>query len=243
MEILIIILIGSLIILTLWNILTIRSYKNKMTSESQLNDGKYFELKYKMEFMIAVFSIIIAFVGFLGYRSFDKIKNEITDNIQKDIAPITFDLKKAKIDVTRIDSTLKQSSSIYTNLYSNLSRLENKISSRSNDFDNLNEKIKNISDRNILKRNFYIIDNLKFNWKESKDWLKDMTYYYKDLTTNIGDKLPVFTKPPIIIITPTSQTDIIIYQVTNEYVKFLPGATYDDEADVLTWLMVIIENN
>jgi len=75
----IIILVGvSLLVFSIWNLISLkRLSKNSTKKDKQLNDSKYYELKYKSEFIIAVFSIVATVAGILGYNSITSAKNEI----------------------------------------------------------------------------------------------------------------------------------------------------------------------
>ena len=241
MEPLIIILIVSLIILTLWNILTLRSYKKKISNEAQLNDGKYFELKSKIEYMIATFLVVATVIGILGYTNLDNVKRELKADFQKKVDSLYTSIKEAEVRISKIDTTLKNFSSISVNLYSNISNLENRIAHGNSSINSLNDKIKNINEKNILKRNFYTVD-YQINLKNVQD-LSDMKCFFKDMITNFGDKLPEFNKPPIILITPTNGIDLTVREVTKGYVQLAEGTTWVENPMNITLTLVIIENN
>ena len=73
-----------------------------------INDGRYFELKYKIELYVIVISLIYAISGFLGYSFYSKFNERVNNDYkivadQKDSTLVHYNKLKE-----RIDSTAKQ---------------------------------------------------------------------------------------------------------------------------------------
>lgn len=73
-----------------------------------INDGRYFELKYKIELYVIVISLIYAISGFLGYSFYIKFNERVNNDYkivadQKDSILVHYNKLKE-----RIDSTAKQ---------------------------------------------------------------------------------------------------------------------------------------
>lgn len=77
--ILLIILIISLIVFLIWNIFL---YNKKVLIRNESKE--FFELKYQLQFYVAVFSVLIGVLSFLGYSSYNDIVNKVKDEISKD---------------------------------------------------------------------------------------------------------------------------------------------------------------
>ncbi|GAA3646012.1 hypothetical protein GCM10022397_33640 [Flavivirga jejuensis] len=51
-------------------------------------------MKYKYEFIVAVFSIIVAVRRLLGYHSIDRAKEEIKKELSSELKPLNFLIKE-----------------------------------------------------------------------------------------------------------------------------------------------------
>ncbi len=258
MEKLITILIVILIIFTLWNIINVRSFKKILSNnENRLADDKYFELKYKIEFLIAAFSGIVIVVGYLGYGSLDNAENELKKNMQDSLKVFEISLKEKQDSIEKIGSQLNNFNLIQSvffkeqskfsktqfDLRTDLSKQENRISTGKNEIDSLDKKIKTINSKNILNQNFYLIDNVKFNMAEEDKVDLTNTFYFKDLSTSLGDKLPEFKKPPIVFVAASINVRFIVTEITTEYVKLYMSENYIPIDNLTSFNMVVIVSN
>lgn len=112
--ILLLTLIISLIVFLIWNIIL---FKKKISTKNEFKE--YFELKYQLQFYVAVFSVLIGVFSFLGYSSYndivDKVKNEISKDtesskqeINTKILATQNELSKISIENERIKETNKE---------------------------------------------------------------------------------------------------------------------------------------
>ena len=99
--ILLIILIFVLIVSLIWNIFL---FNKKISSK---NDSKeYYELKYQLQFYVAVFTVLIGVFSFLGYSSYNDIVDKVKNEISKETEDILDSSKKeinSKIQSTQND--------------------------------------------------------------------------------------------------------------------------------------------
>lgn len=87
-SVLIFILIIALIVFLIWNIIL---FKTKVNSK---NDSReYLELKYQLQFYVAVFSVLIGVFTFLGYSSYNDIVEKVKNEISKETDSIVIDTK------------------------------------------------------------------------------------------------------------------------------------------------------
>jgi len=92
---LLITLIISLIVFLIWNIFL---YYKKISKRNESKE--YYELKYQLQFYVAVFSVLIGVLTFLGYSSYNEIVNKVTDEISKNTESSKQEIN-AKISATQ----------------------------------------------------------------------------------------------------------------------------------------------
>jgi len=198
--VILLIIIGiAILILNIWNLISLKQLENNSTStNNQLNDSKYYELKFKSEFIIAVFSIVAAVGGLLGYNTITSAE----ENIKKDFLSKT----------TFIDSLITQTEERILEKDSILEKIENrqdlinktipendaKLHSQENQIDLIQKTLTELNQNNKVKQSFYLIQSLEIK-KDMRGMPENKTFYFKDLKTNIGDVLPTFNKLPFLI--------------------------------------------
>ncbi len=239
----ILIIIGiSLLVLMGWNLISLKRLRDTTHTIKELNDPRYYELKYKQEFFIAVVSVIGTALVVFGYNSIHSVEKALSDEFNKktEATNAKMDIVSGRSDslIKSFDSALNVRLSITNN---KLSSIENNSASLAtvtekklrqtqllvNNYNNSLEslktqqseiekrntlsdqqikdiinRIKELNNKNILKQNYYLVDSLYFDidkyFMANTDELQYATYYFKDMHTTLGDKLPKFTKPPFI---------------------------------------------
>lgn len=193
MIILLIIVGISLLILNIWNLITLNHLnKNLDKTDNQLNDSKYFELKYKSEFIIAVFSIIIAVGGLLGYNTLKSAKNEIKSNLISKTKSIDSTLNQTAKRIEKKDSILEKIILKQKLINESIPLNDEKIRNQENRINSIQNTINELNENNKIKQSFYLIKSIKLIEDEQ-------IFYFKDLRTTIDDRLPKFSKIPFII--------------------------------------------
>lgn len=102
-SVLIFILIITLIVFLIWNIIL---FKTKVNSK---NDSReYLELKYQLQFYVAVASVLIGVFTFLGYSSYNDIVENVKNEISKETDSIVIDtkskIKNTEFQLSKISS-------------------------------------------------------------------------------------------------------------------------------------------
>lgn len=71
-------------VFTYWNRVSISRHLKHFTSRSSssLADDKYFELRSKQEYIIAVAAIIVSLATFFGYQGLKTIKEDLNNEVQ-----------------------------------------------------------------------------------------------------------------------------------------------------------------
>ena len=65
---------------------------------------------------------------------------------------------------------------------------------------------------------------MKFAIKESDNYYK---YYFKDLTTIVGDKLPIFSTAPFLVAVPENASQIAVTNITRDYFEIVLYSSID----------------
>jgi len=163
-----------------------------------LDDEKYFELKYKLEFLTASFWVMVAIGGLLGYNTLKDAKEEVKTEFSNELEALTDQLEKVKEEIGSNDSTAK-------NLRKEFPELEKLVSQ-------LQARIKLINSKNILKQNYYVV-----RYIDKPDWKKDVfMVFFKDLKTSSGDRLPKFVSSPVVMVSANAGSLPTITNITKE---------------------------
>ncbi|MBA6156750.1 hypothetical protein H3Z83_09510 [Tenacibaculum sp. S7007] len=248
MTFLLIIIGISLLVFNIWNLISLNSLKkNSSKKDKQLNDAKYYELKYKSEFIVAVFSIIVAVAGLLGYNTLNSAKDEIKFDLLKKTKSIDSIINITEKRIKLKDSLLHNIELKQNIINSKIPVNEEKVNAQNYQIYQIQKVISDLNKNNKIKQSFYLVRDLSL--EINKDYYN--TYRFEDLKTNIGDRLPKFVNKPFIIIIPESTTHLANIRTDNVTVdKFsatiVGGYTSlnnsDDEPDKFKFSIMIIES-
>lgn len=277
MIILLVVIGVAILIFNIWNIVVLRRLNNSSTAKDiPLNDAKYYELKYKSEFIVAVFSVIVAVGGLLGYESLQSAKNEVKSDLLTKMRSIDSLVTQTELRIKRKDSLLFEIESKQDIINSAIPINEEKLQKQNVQLRKLMYTINDLNDNNKIKQSFYLVRDLKIKnnkgikvttqeiqiyrdtlppekraaengMKKTLAIKQETGQYYKfdDLKTNLGDKLPKFTKIPFIISIPESSFGLEIYNVTLDgfYVDIASGTKWSvGEEEIFNFSLMIIEN-
>jgi hypothetical protein len=181
--IIIIILLVAILVSSMYNILIFRR-REKTLNNTDLDSSKYFELKYRIEYLTTIVPIVIVFLGIMGYREVDSIEKGINSKIDEKVKP-------------KLDSLDKQIAFLQNrqqNVKSGLDTSFQSLSDFKTSFQELQKKMTGIEGKDIIRQNIYIVRNLKT--KRNGDFEQ---YNFKEITTITGNKLPDFKTIPTIL--------------------------------------------
>jgi Ca2+/Na+ antiporter len=233
-TIVLLIAISCLICLFVWNSLNFKTLKKLSTQkDKELNDAKYWELKYKYEFLIAIVALITAAAGFLGYNSLQSIEIAVKGDFNKKVDSVRLALNKtstdinakllsAKDSVQNLNGRVRNSQSQLKTNAEALSKLikqqlELKVSGYQSkkSLSDLSNQLDSINGKNKIKREFYLIPNIEFKGELAVN-NKYAKLKFSELRTITGDRLPVFKRPPIILSALVNTTEFKIMSIDNE---------------------------
>src|SRR5688572_7869958 len=94
MTIVFVLLVIVLLILSIWNHLIFRNLKS--VKEDEIKDARFWELNYKMDYLVAVAAMGAAVLVFLGYESLQSAKQAAKSEIDKELITIREDIISAQ---------------------------------------------------------------------------------------------------------------------------------------------------
>lgn len=240
------VLLIVLISFSIWNLLTLRKLKKQHNSNVQMTDDRYYELKYKMEYITTIVIVVLSVGGYFGYQWFGSIKDDAAKNLQEKTKDFESKLDSVKFQLNVADYKINNYDGKFTKFNQDAIRIEgnqkdiidkqkqitSNLKFSKEDLGTLSNKIDVIKNKNILKQNFYIIEDIIFNTQ------KQNTFYFKNLSTTTGDKLPVFNKAPFISVSSAEGINFNIKKITTEYIELEAFTTYTDNIEVKFSIML-----
>jgi hypothetical protein len=237
--------IFALVIIIAWNGYTFWSLKkHSHLSEKILNDSKYWELKYKYEFIVAIIGLVTATAGFVGYNTFSSIKTELTRNTKSKVDSVELEFNK-KVD--SISLALQQATGNVIKVKDELSNTSIDLKKYKSYFDHykidqklllnnsklshvqleaLNKQLQIVKNNAILKQPFYFITGYPIKGGDG--------YYsinFSDLVTVTGLKLPQFKQTPLILFSPSDDFSFIPLKANTLGFKFMANLIGDSSFD------------
>lgn len=217
----------------IWNIININGIKKDATKTYVLNDAKYWELKYKIQYLITATSIILFVAAYLGYQSVRDVKNDLKNEFQssldsskRDLSRIFETQKILNSKMAAADSSILQAEDAILGLMGREKNLSGSLSMSKSNLSQLMERITEINSKNILQQNIYIVDNVPYSIDQYWEFKK---YYFKDLTSNTGQPLPLFNKPPFIFSVSNQGFTFALRKITKDSFEMSVSAASDPE--------------
>jgi hypothetical protein len=191
MTFLIVIGIAALVY-NVWNTIVLKNFFKTSFRREQINDQKYWELKYKIQSLVTIFVIIVGIGGYLGISTVDDLKKSIS----KELKP---QLDSATVMVASLKDTLNTYKDVMQNLKSNSEQVSSSLKMSKGSLEILTKTINEINRKNKIQSAVYVVNDIPVN-TELSAVDKQATFYFADFATASGDKLPIFTKPPNVIV-------------------------------------------
>jgi hypothetical protein len=196
-----------------------KTIEQKNISEN-LDIDKYYELKWRINTLLTLGTIIGVMIGYLGFD----IKSELAFKFTE------YKTKTEYLDslITVLNNKTTAIDSLSNSIERDFSEQIKKVDKYKSDIAslqaNVKKDIKDIQEENLRQSQIYIVTNIPITIA-NKD-RAEQKIYYKDLVTNTGNKLPVFKKTPVIQILKNERDAEFLYilENTKEYFKL----TYND---------------
>jgi hypothetical protein len=210
-----VLLIGDLIFLS-------RILKGIKKVKKTEYDEKYFELKYQINLLKSISAILLLVLGFLGYSNFQELKTKMEEDINKSIA-----LQRNEIE--RMDSVLNAYKSAFDTLQIYRNNLDKLINQNETDLRKINNKVNETNNTFKYNPRVYIVDNLVYPGGINNH-LDSVRFYFKDMETIHGEKLPKFEKIPFVV-PQGHKIGIDLLEVTKNSILVGSGLFYGDGDD------------
>jgi hypothetical protein len=216
----------SVFVFSLWSLILIKRHLKAFNSgyrkDSSLRDAKYFELKSKQEYIIAVSAVILSIMSFIGYTSIENIKADIRSSVQT--------------EVDRLSNLDKQATDTYSGLTIKGHSFVDSMRSAMNIVQSLTNRMKTISAKDVIRQNIFIVDPLRIGDfpidKSDKFHEGNRIVKFADLRTVNGERLPTFKVKPSVICMATSRGTVVIEDVfVDRFVLNLQSYTPKDDKD------------
>jgi hypothetical protein len=230
-------LVFALLILAVWNFVDFHRLKSA-TGSNKIEEPRYWELKYRMDYLVAVAAMGLAVLAFYGYQSFQSAKQAVKLEIDAELGRIREDVNNTEKVVQSLNSF---SDSIRDDVSTSGARMNDQINHQVATLSQLEQKIRKINSRNIVQQEFYVVRSLKLSTNhETKPGSNKV--YYKDLITDKEEKLPVFSNPPLVIPISQSNTTINLFNIrADSFEAYLGGVSISgDIPEVIEYSVVII---
>lgn len=251
-SIIIFLFLIALIIFNVWNAISLKQLIKRPLKNDQLNDKNYWELKYKMQYMVTVFSVILAIIAFIGYNTVDNVKDSVRKEFQEELdstkttlLQIKEQIQDSKSDfetrVANTDSMLNHYRDMLLGLSNRTDVVKKSISVSDNELSRFKQKISEINSKNIIQQNIYIVDNIEYKVVDINEQDPTKQIVFSGLSTISGDKLPLFKKPPFILVVSNDGSAYTVRNVTTSSFDLI-CYTYQGDRDVLRITLFITEN-
>lgn len=207
-----VLLIGDLIFLS-------RILKRIKKVKKTEYDEKYFELKYQINFLKSISAILLLVLGFLGYSNFQELKTKMETDINNSVT-------SQRKEIERMDSVLNAYKSAFDTLEIYRINLEKLINQNETDLRKIKSKVNEINNTFKYNPRVYIVDNLIYPGGNNND-IDSARFYFKDMETIYGEKLPKFDKIPFVV--PQGQKiGMDLLEVTTNSILVGSGLFYGD---------------
>ncbi len=232
---LLIALIVAVIVLNIWNAFNAYEMRKRPLLNNEINDKKYWELKYKMQFMLTVFTVIVFAATFLGITTLSNVKSDVRKEFQTSLDSLSgkIDTVKNKLAYYTDEATYQFERMDSIGRILQLLGIKQKevstfISGTYKSANELDGRVKELMKNDQIRQNMYIVDNVQY--KMPNDYAMYQKVYFKDLKTVNGNSLPNFIKPPYVIGLSSEGSDLLLANVTNDSLELIIS-TYMGERD------------
>ncbi len=146
----------------IWNGVTLHRLLKRPLKNDQLNDKNYWELKYKMQYMVTAFSVLLAIVAYLGYNTIDNVKESVEKDFQSKLDStksamhlIDSQMRNSKesfdAKIADTDSVLNSYQNMLLGLSGRTEAVRKSIAVSDKDLNDFKSRIAEINSKNIIQ--------------------------------------------------------------------------------------------
>ncbi len=223
-------LILSFLILDFITLNKIRKLGSK--DKSMIPDEKYFDLKYKIQYLISIFSVILFIGVFLGYNSIQNIETKISNEISESILDLKSRIAKSDTLITRHEKSLKE-------FESEQKKIQDVLKKSNKDVLSLSDSVNELTKKTFVNPKIYICHFL-FDEKNVGNPNGEI-FYFKDIPTIDKNELPIFKKEPSLFFSAIVM-QIEIFEVTKEYFRIGIFSRSDNNCDIDIDMLILYKD-
>lgn len=192
----------SILILLIWDINILhRIYKLGKKGEAFVPDERYFELKYNINLLKGLATLLIFVVGFLGYGSYKDLSKKVGSDINEIVTAQKDSISNLNKEIESFKSTIADFKESIDGVVFQKENVTKELASYQREFSKAKEKLESLDKAISQNTKLYIVENLECKFKG--EWPdNNFTFYFKNMTTVSDLKLPDFESPPYINIQP-----------------------------------------
>jgi heme/copper-type cytochrome/quinol oxidase subunit 2 len=155
-------LLFAILVINIWQARTFQK-RSRTIPNSQIDDSKYYELKYQAQYVTSIFPIIIAILSFVGYNYISSLPEKINSEVLNSVKPQIDSLKNENQRLLKQQDSVSIRYNVLNNLYAILDKtgggIDKKLSASTNILGDLNKKIydvemrtQTLANKDILKQ-------------------------------------------------------------------------------------------
>ena len=230
LSIILIIIGAAVLIFSIWSHLIIRNHINKYNASGRvsqgLNDAKFFELKSRQDYIVAASALIFAVISFIGYGSITDIKSDLKKQFADETKRMdsSYNAQKAKLDT--MAGVADETNRTFSGLKIVGKDLKDSMRSALSLVSFLKNRVGQISKKDVIRQNLFIVDALRvgdFPDVQVKGFGEFKYVAFNKLTTISGQKLPVFSEAPSIVVFSRDGAMLTVKNLTNEGFSITPN--------------------
>ena len=200
-------------VFSIWEFFELKAIRKKLEKpKPTITDSNYFDLNAKIKSILAVGSFIVIIIGFLGWNTIDGITEDVKNKLSA-VDSLSSSVDSINTEIENILTFIEIFNDVEKgNLEKTISETKSSVTSISNKLLNLSDQIKKIP------RNLELIKDLRINMKEFGPLTKkSKRFFYNEMTSYKGNKLPLFKENPTILIFNDKGLNTLITEATIEY--------------------------
>ncbi len=208
----VVLLLVIFVLLALDVFLLYKIQQSPVTRKRNSFDKRYFELKFELRVIEVVATILLLVGTFLGFATRQEIKGDVEKELRGDLEPLQSELEDLRMQVLLYQSALDSLKSEEGQSIENLNDVKR-------EFNLINRKVNQTQEDLKYNTRIYVANNLVFQTNKEEE-TKTNKYWFKNLRTIYGEKLPDFKTPPLVITqVKEGGVSLIVVDISKEYVE------------------------
>jgi hypothetical protein len=221
----------SILILLIWDISILhRIYKLGKKGEAFIPDERYFELKYNINLLKGLATILIFVVGFLGYGSYNDLSKKVGSDINEIVDAQKDSISNLNKEIESFRSSIVAFKKSIDGVVSQKDNVTKELASYQREFSKTKKKLESLDKAISQNTKLYIVESLEFPFNIEDRNTKDCKFYFKEMKTITGIKLPEFEELPSVKVE-GSRINLTVTNLTRDYIELSHSNFWGDGKD------------